>query len=88
MWILLQVMEKKRSVWTKGPDVEKVEEMDLQHGGMEKKQGVGVKMKQGGERGLTAKEVNGEITKGDKSKDKKDKIKSDRREKTRCGRKR
>ena len=82
-------MEKKRSVRTTGPGVEEVEEMDLEHGGMEKKQGVGVEMKQGGETGLAAKEVNSEITKGDKkSKDKKYKIKSDRKEKTRCSRKR
>ena len=79
-------MEKKGSVRSKGPDVEKVQEIDLKHGGMEKKQEVGVEMKQGGETALTANEVHGVITEGSKrSKDKKDKKKkkSDTKEKTR-----
>ena len=77
-------MEKKRSMGTKGLDVEKEEEIDLKHGGMEKKQRIDIEMKQGGETGLIAKEVNCEITKGsNKRKQKKDKTKSDRKEKTR-----
>jgi len=79
-------MEKKGSVRSKGPDVEKVQEIDLKHGGMEKKQEVGVDRKQCGETALTANEVRGVSTKGSKkSKDKlgKKKKKSDMKEKTR-----
>ena len=77
-------MEKKGSVRTNCPDVEKVQEMDVKHGGMEKKREVGVEMKQGGETALAENEVHSAITKGrKKSKDKKDKIKSDLKEKTR-----
>ena len=77
-------MKKKGSVWSKGPDDEKVQEMDLKHGGMEEKREVGVEVKQGGETALAENEVHSAITKGrKKSKDKKDKIKSDLKEKTR-----
>ena len=77
-------MEKKGSVRTNCPDVEKVQEMDVKHGGMEKKREVGVEMKQGGETAFTEIEVHSVITKGrKKSKYKKDKKKSDLKEKTR-----
>ena len=77
-------MEKKGSVRMNCPDVEKVQEMDVKHGGMEKKREVGVEMKQGGETALAENEVHSAITKGrKKSKYKKDKKKSDLKEKTR-----
>ena len=76
-------MEKKRSLRSKGPDVEKVHEIDLKHGGMEKKQEVGVDMKQCGETAFTANEVRDVITKGSKNKKDKNKKKSDLKEKTR-----
>ena len=77
-------MEKKGSVRTNCPDDEKVQELDLKHGGMEEKREVGVEMKQGGETALAENEVHSAITKGrKKSKDEKDKIKSDLKEKTR-----
>ena len=72
-------MEKKGSVRTECSDVDK--EIVLKHGGMEKKKGYGVEMKQGEESGLTVEQVNSEDTNG--SKDKKDKNKSGRKEKTR-----
>ena len=73
---------KKGSVRTECSDVDK--EIVLKHGGMEKKKGYGVEMKQGGESGLTVKQVNSEDTNGSKkSKDKKDKNKNGRKEKTR-----
>ena len=75
-------MEKKGSVRTECSDVDK--EIVLKHGGMEKKKGYGVEMKQGEESGLTVEQVNSEDTNGSKkSKDKKDKNKSGRKEKTR-----
>ena len=68
-------LEKRGSVRTEGPDVEK--EMSLKCGGVEKEQGYGVEMKQVGETGLNSEDTNG----NKKSKDKKDK--SDGKEKTR-----
>ena len=76
-------MEKKRSLLSKGPDVEKVPEIDLKHGGMEKKQEVGVEMKQRGETAFTANEVRDVSTKGSKNKKDKNKKKSDLKEKIR-----
>ena len=63
-------MEKKGSVREIS-----VQEIDLKHGGMVRKQRDGVEMKQGGETALTENEVHSVIAKGrKKSKDKKKRV--------------